>query len=425
MMSKIAIPGNVPAHRPCPQPHRSVSADAGPESDFDAVFAGNSRETVEVSGESRDGRDTGSKTDELSSDHPEHAADAMFAQQPWIWSSLPMTKLPGAPTPKPGSDKEATPTSGPKATVSQLRAAVLLAEPLIPAAGLIARTVPNSGTASNQNSDMTTVERGSADPASLDSSGTVVEVGQQLRLPASPKLGRFERDARSASPQASSPGAAHAGAFEPTVQTGPSNIHTLTSDDKTGRSKPASTLHFDSALPSPAHSAARQILDLIESNDHASRSAAPASVETRSLLAGGDVRMLRMKLHPDSLGDVDVTLRRRGKEMHIEIVVTQQAAADAIQADIGLLNDRVGKLLAAEDAHNIRISIQPPDNTSSIAGPFSSESRCDAAGTFGGGAATGSGEGPPPRKQDAPTPHKERDGDEESQPWSGAAGLVV
>lgn len=417
-MPPVIGPAMVTGHSPGLQPQRRKSAGPDPVDGFETLLATADREAETTAAEPGQDKAAGSETESTSSDTPVPGIDLITAPPPWDRVVVPPSPV-ATTVRRPTRDGE---TSLPGLTRAMVQSPVL-AMPwggLGPVTG--PRIISSSPQSIAQDSDQSasapvtdTCPMGSAD---FGTAGRAVEEPQQApRLP----IHSVSLERHRANPD-------HAGVSHSSFSASPSlegqaelsRVGARALDDRQDGSKSVARLQVDLGPPNTGLSPAAQVLDLIESAAPVSKPGAlppyPGPV------AAGDLRVLRMRLHPDSLGEVDVALRRRGKELHIEIAVTRQVAADAIQADIGVLSERIGLLLAGEDTHSIHIVTQLADNApaspSSQAGRYAGE-------TFAGGAASGSGERPPPRKQDAPTPRKEREGHEESQPVSGAAGLVV
>lgn len=74
-----------------------------------------------------------------------------------------------------------------------------------------------------------------------------------------------------------------------------------------------------------------------------------------------DVKALRIKLQPEELGEVEVTIRRAGLQTKVTITVGSRAAADAIAMDKGLLEERLGSLLAPGNGHAVTFSMDIRD----------------------------------------------------------------
>ncbi|MCA3554250.1 flagellar hook-length control protein FliK [Aestuariivirga sp.] len=135
----------------------------------------------------------------------------------------------------------------------------------------------------------------------------------------------------------------------------------------------------------------------------------------------GEIRVLRMKLRPEALGEVDITLRRRGADMRIDITVTTQAAADALRTDLGLLKERVGNLLRPEGAQSVVVVVQSADSLPTPQGGATG----DAGSAMGGSFAAGGGERSPSRKRETPSPAREGESHEEIRLQPASADLVV
>ncbi len=120
----------------------------------------------------------------------------------------------------------------------------------------------------------------------------------------------------------------------------------------------------------------------------------------QTLSSGGEVKILRMKLKPELLGEVDVMLRRVGGEMRIHITVAKQAAADALQGDLAFLSDRICGLVPSEAAPAITLYVQSSDGNVPSPILHRNSSSDTGAATSNGGPAAGGGDRPTPRKDE-------------------------
>ena len=162
---------------------------------------------------------------------------------------------------------------------------------------------------------------------------------------------------------------------------------------------PSSALPAGAVAPAAAKvdlPPARQLLQLLEATvrDVRAASAIPAEIQHT-----GVIRVLRMKLKPEALGEVDVTLRRSGTELRVEVNVAKQAAANAIQADIELLKERIGSLLHPESPRSVHITVQPLEGNTGAAPFDGSNAGSDHAAP--NAFAQGQGGQPPSHKEEA------------------------
>lgn len=139
----------------------------------------------------------------------------------------------------------------------------------------------------------------------------------------------------------------------------------------------------------------------------------------------GEVKVLRMKLKPEELGDVEVVLRHTGGETHIHISVSRPAAAEALRRDLGILEDRLGPLLAATVPPAITISVQAENQTQ--AAHLGQENQTgNSPGNFGTQADAQRGGSSSRGKEDLPFLSKTEDRDAETLPLQrNMYGLVV
>lgn len=92
-----------------------------------------------------------------------------------------------------------------------------------------------------------------------------------------------------------------------------------------------------------------------------------------------EIRVLRVRLRPEELGDVELTLRRSGTGLKVHIAVEKPSAAEWLQRDLTVLNDRIGELLAVSSEQPVTIVVQSMETTG--AQPSATEQR--AAGDRG------------------------------------------
>lgn len=81
----------------------------------------------------------------------------------------------------------------------------------------------------------------------------------------------------------------------------------------------------------------------------------------QSAMPPSELKSLRIRLQPDELGDVEVTLRRVGLETLVTIIVAGRAAAEKLGRDLSLLEDRLGSLLSSGTAQPVTVTLQSQD----------------------------------------------------------------
>jgi hypothetical protein len=171
--------------------------------------------------------------------------------------------------------------------------------------------------------------------------------------------------------------------------------------------------------PSPA----RQLLSLIEVplKPLLTSPTSVMGIQTQN----EEVRVLRMTLMPANLGEVEVTFRRRGTEMQIRIAVSKQAAADALQGDLGFLKERIAALQPADGTHSILIMMSSPEGSvpTGVQPHFRNEN--DSIATGHGGPPSGGGERPSPRKEDTQSIVENEHHVQDTQSQLRADGIVV
>lgn len=70
----------------------------------------------------------------------------------------------------------------------------------------------------------------------------------------------------------------------------------------------------------------------------------PAQFSSPELPSPSDVKALRLKLQPEELGEVEVTIRRVGLQTKVTITVAGKASADAVSKDKSILEERLSNL---------------------------------------------------------------------------------
>jgi len=139
-----------------------------------------------------------------------------------------------------------------------------------------------------------------------------------------------------------------------------------------------------------------------------------------------EIKVLRMTLKPEALGHIEVTLRRAGSELRIQIAVEKEAAADALQRDLGLLRERLGDLVAGDNSHSITIVVQQPDLPISSSSPSTARTAGELGNAGQGSLHFGGKDKSAPHEQDARSPMSTDDHDEQDvQLQHGLTAIVV
>lgn len=190
---------------------------------------------------------------------------------------------------------------------------------------------------------------------------------------------------------------------------------------------PLSTLTLNSSAVPP--SPMQQLLSRVEAAVQAQGGqSTPAAVQIlpdpRMFSKPGDLRILRMTLMPEELGHVDVTLRRTVSGFRVHISVSTETAARALQADLGLLKDRLGDLIVGLPSAAVDIGLREQLST----GPRDVSQQLlsqEGPGSFGG-ASAGMGRRPSPDRNEIPV-QASRDKDDENGASAGilSVGIVV
>lgn len=153
------------------------------------------------------------------------------------------------------------------------------------------------------------------------------------------------------------------------------------------------SLPLAEASPSPA----RQLLQLLETSAPELKGPYPVPSELQQT---GGIRVLRMKLSPEALGDVDVTMRRSRDGLRIEVTVANQAVTKALQADIEFLKARIGGLLHSGSTGAVSIIVQSADSGTTGPSPLPPAAGGDQA--MASAFSSGHGGRPSSHKEDAP-----------------------
>lgn len=182
----------------------------------------------------------------------------------------------------------------------------------------------------------------------------------------------------------------------------------------------------DAAVPNPleiAPSPAQQLLTLLERAKPALEMAPPRSADVQQV---SEVKMLRLKLRPNALGEVEVILRRSSRQLRIEVMVTEQSAANALQADMEFLKERISGLLHAEAAKSVSIVVRTTDSASTEVPLFHRDGGGNPGHASSGSLSSGGGDRPTPHKEDTSSRSRGRDQNDKSSPLRPASnGRVV
>lgn len=153
-----------------------------------------------------------------------------------------------------------------------------------------------------------------------------------------------------------------------------------------------------SGAPLPPASPAAQILTRIaeltappEERATLARSAPLTSAGTADPAQTPSLRTLRIRLEPESLGEVEVTLRQTANGVRVEIQVAHNTAAETLIRDLSLLEDKLSGLLgtsAATAAVSISLQAGSAPEPRTVSGtPQSFTAAGPETGAAGGGSA--------------------------------------
>ena len=140
-----------------------------------------------------------------------------------------------------------------------------------------------------------------------------------------------------------------------------------------------------------------------------------------------ELRALRIRLQPEELGEVEVTLRRAGHETKVLIAVTSKAAAEQLSRDLTLLEDRLGSLLTSGAVQTVSVSLQSQDTALMLeqapqgSGPFTSG---DASPQGGRDPASDGRSGPDRQRPPSPMARNDRH-EEDRRSGTPAPGIRI
>jgi len=150
-----------------------------------------------------------------------------------------------------------------------------------------------------------------------------------------------------------------------------------------------------SVPPQPASPAAQILTRITELAATAEGRATPArsvplpAARTPDLAHSPSFRTLRIRLEPESLGQVEVTLRQTAKGVKVEIQVAHSTTAETLLLDLSLLEDKLSGLLGTSAATAaVSISLQTGSAPESRTAPGLAQSFTAAGpetGAAGGG----------------------------------------
>lgn len=158
-------------------------------------------------------------------------------------------------------------------------------------------------------------------------------------------------------------------------------------------------------MPPPPASPAEQILTRIaeftataEGRAHEAQNASLSAASKPPLAQGSSVKTLRIRLEPESLGEVEVTLRQTAAGVRVEIQVAQSTTAETLARDLSLLEDKLSGLLgtsAATAAISISLQAGGPLDTRPTSGTSQGFPQAGPEAGAGGGGAAGQRESRP------------------------------
>ena len=111
--------------------------------------------------------------------------------------------------------------------------------------------------------------------------------------------------------------------------------------------------------------------------------------------------------------------------MQIRIVVSKQAAADALQGDLSFLKERIATLLPVDGTQSVSVLMSSHEGTASSWVQSHLRSDNDSMYNGQGGLPSGGGERPSPRKEDAQSIVESEHYDKDTPPQLGASGIIV
>lgn len=178
------------------------------------------------------------------------------------------------------------------------------------------------------------------------------------------------------------------------------------------------------ALPTPAQqiiSGLREQYSRLETAQPQGRQIAEAEPDP---LAKGGIKILRIRLQPETLGEVEVTIRRSGGEVKVGLAVGSEATAATLRQDLGTLQDRLISSLLGETTPIIEISVR--DLAVQTQGQYPSGTGAGSSYGLTGGNDTGSERRPSSDGEANAFSSEKSDDDEQVDHDSRSyAGLVV
>lgn len=115
------------------------------------------------------------------------------------------------------------------------------------------------------------------------------------------------------------------------------------------------------AYPSPAIQILTQISNAVPQGQVQGMAQSPVlqvQLTDPALPSPSDVKALRIKLQPEDLGEVEVTIRRAGLQTKVTITVSGRAVADTLSMDKGFLEERLGSLFTPGTANSVLVSME-------------------------------------------------------------------
>jgi hypothetical protein len=145
--------------------------------------------------------------------------------------------------------------------------------------------------------------------------------------------------------------------------------------------------------------------------------------EPEPLIRGG-IKILRIRLQPETLGDVEVTLRRAGGEVKIGLSVGSEATAATLRQDLGTLQERLISSLLGDTTPVIEISVR--DQALQSQGQYPSGTGAGSSYGLTGGSDSGSNRRPSPdRDGNSFSSEKGNEDEQVERDRRSYAGLVV
>jgi flagellar hook-length control protein FliK len=136
------------------------------------------------------------------------------------------------------------------------------------------------------------------------------------------------------------------------------------------------------------------------------------------------LRVFRVTLQPETLGEVEVVLRRTASDVKIRISVDSEMTAQILQRDTTILHDRLRAILSDGALANLEITVR--DQPAPVQTQLTPSGNPDGGSASPSGYEPGSNRKPSSESNDAAITSRKGEGDEDVAPaYRSGSGLVV